>query len=164
VILLGFGSFIGRLFIGIGSDYLTISRPTYNIYSSCIMSCSYLLLIFFAKYILYPICFTIGISYGIFFSINASFIADMFGSLHHASNYGAIDLASSAGSLFFATFIVNLFYEHNDQYSDNCIGIDCFQNTFIICTCVCAAAAILSAIVTKRTQKHYETLKTMTKR
>ncbi len=62
-------------------------------------------------------------------------MADYFGTKHVAINYGMQDVGPALSSFALSTGVVSLFYEADE--SGNCIGRECFQNTFIIAGCLC---------------------------
>lgn len=77
-------------------------------------------------------CVGVGFLFGGSVSLVAVNIADLFGSRHVATNFGAMDSAPIIGSYLFATLSVALFY--NPSSSETCVGTACYRVPFIVNT------------------------------
>eukprot|EP01084_Bolivina_argentea_P124905 221353_1 len=83
-------------------------------------------------------------------------MADYFGVRHIAVNYGMQDLGPAVCTFAFSTGLVSVFYSADGE--SDCIGRECFQNTFIIIGCLCAVCIpIVYFILLKPDYAHLKT-------
>jgi len=67
-------------------------------------------------------------------------VADMFGRVHFAANYGAADLAASVGSIVLAARVAGAVYDHAEHVDGKCYGNACFRVSFIVAAGCCGVA------------------------
>jgi hypothetical protein len=169
VVIVGFGSFGGRVFCGFVSDRTIryISRPMYHSMACFLSAFCFSLLAGSLPYnLLYAVALLEGFAYGVAFSTMTIMAADLFGPTHHAAIYGALDLGPCAGSIVFAYLIKNVYYTQGTNVpaaqlktiGNYCFGYTCFQNTFVVCVCVSLLASALTMTVHFRTKQEYAKL------
>lgn len=157
VAVLGFASFIGRVSIGGLSDRFqrTHSRAPFMLLCLLIMGITHLTLAIAQPSfgVLFAACALVGYSHGGMFSCCASMMSDLYGRLHFAANYGALDLAPSVGSIVLASQIVAAVYNHAENGDGKCYGKACFQMSFAIAACCCALGGVSGLILWRRLTK-----------
>ena len=107
--------------------------------------------------LLYPCLLTVGFLFGCTVSLMAINVADIFGSLHIATNFGAIDSAPILGTVIFAAGIVYIFYKDDasdDDAAENaCYVHNCFRIPFLINSVACLCVFGLCMLVHSRTKQ-----------
>lgn len=148
----------GRVFTGVISDKLADYGVTkLQIFSIACFTMATTQFIFSigSSFLMYPCLIVTGFLFGSSVSLMAVNVADIFGSRYVATNFGMIDSAPIFGSYFFVTFIVAEFYYTNtvdDGGGDSCVGASCFRKPFLVNSCFCVAATIISFMVDYYTQ------------
>ncbi|CAM9204694.1 unnamed protein product [Discosporangium mesarthrocarpum] len=145
VTMLGLANAFGRLSVGWFSDRVVgMGLPRSLVLCAtllCTCVVSFLLAAGFAD-LLYVLCVASGICYGAMFALVLALTGDLFGVTHIGTNYGLLDLGPAAGSFFFATGVVNIFYRQEGDGSD-CTGPSCFRGTFFCTGSSCLLACVL---------------------
>jgi len=72
-------------------------------------------------------------------SLVTALTADLFGTSHIASTFGALSVSRAFGSFFFATWFVNLFY------SNDCSG--CFSICLVVAGLICQLTSLVTYMV-----------------
>jgi len=165
ITLIALANGVGRLASGVSSDYLikqwSFSRLRLLTTVVLAMGCVHLILSRGTADALVPCFLGVGLLFGAAVTLAVAAVADIFGHLHVATNFGLIDTAPVLGSAFFATLVVSAFYRENDTAQVGsetvavCLGADCYRSAFVINACACCAAAVLCAVLDLKTPLHY---------
>mmetsp|Transcript_21725 Transcript_21725/g.31521 ORF Transcript_21725/g.31521 Transcript_21725/m.31521 type:complete len:559 (-) Transcript_21725:350-2026(-) len=138
VSLIGIFMCTGRALLGYTSDRIrhVVSRPQLLCIVMVVISLTNFVFATSSKSVLYPCLIVLSMTYGSVYALVAALCADFFGPRHIAANYGFMDLAPSAASFVFATYVVNLFFDEEECNK-------CFRQTFLLDGFVCLIAAIV---------------------
>merc|ERR1712232_1315363 len=99
-----------------------------------------------------------GFSYGGFWTLSPSMVAELFGTLHFATLYNFLSLAVSSGSLVFSSLIPSELYDWQatshpaTDGKGGCAGASCFRITNFVAigaVCIGFCAAFLLHIRTR---------------
>ncbi|XP_055832662.1 protein NUCLEAR FUSION DEFECTIVE 4 [Solanum dulcamara] len=159
--------FFGRLLPSL-FDYLfsrskyAISRPATIAVTLAPMTGAFFLLLNNSHISLYISTAIIGICTGAITSISVSQTTELFGTKNFGVNHNIVVANIPIGSFLFGDLAAMLYRRQgNSSTSDHgsCLGIHCFQTTFILWGCLCFLGTCLAFILHRRTQKFYTHLR-----
>ncbi|CAN4098679.1 unnamed protein product [Withania somnifera] len=157
--------FFGRLLPSL-FDYLSsrskyaISRPATIAVTLAPMTGAFFLLLNNTHIALYISTAIIGISTGAITSISVSQTTELFGTKNFGVNHNIIVANIPIGSFLFGDLAAMLYRRGDSITSDgSCLGVKCFQTTFLIWGCLCFLGTCLAFILHRRTQKFYRHLR-----
>ncbi|TMW98573.1 hypothetical protein EJD97_003842 [Solanum chilense] len=155
--------FFGRLLPSL-FDYLfsrskyAISRPATIGLTLAPMTGAFFLLLNNSHISLYISTAIIGICTGAITSISVSQTTELFGTKNFGVNHNIVVANIPIGSFIFGDLAAML-YRKKENSLGSCLGIKCFQTTFIIWGCLCSLGTCLAFILHRRTQKFYTHLR-----
>jgi len=143
VSIIGLSNCLGRVTCGWLSDLACtqgfLSRSSFICWLGSLTGFSYVLFL-----CTNPAVFVLGLFLAGFFSggmtsLVTALTADLFGTSHIASTFGALSVSRAFGSFFFATWFVNLFY------SNDCSG--CFSICLVVAGLICQLTSLVTYMV-----------------
>ncbi|KAD3338462.1 hypothetical protein E3N88_33983 [Mikania micrantha] len=153
--------FFGRIFPCILDYHISrakykLSRPALIALMMVPMTGSFFLLLNNSNLCLHISTATIGICTGAITSIAVSTTADLFGSKNFGVNHNIVVSNIPIGSLLFGNMAAIL-YRNQALASDNgkCMGITCYQTSFIIWGSLCFIGTLLAIVLHSRSKKAY---------
>lgn len=110
---------------------------------------------------LYTSTAIIGICTGAITSISVSQTTELFGAKNFGVNHNIVVANIPIGSFLFGDLAAMLYRRQgNSSTSDgSCLGMKCFQTTFVIWGCLCFLGTCLAFILHTRTRKFYQHLR-----
>ncbi|MED6223834.1 hypothetical protein PIB30_077962 [Stylosanthes scabra] len=156
--------FFGRLIPSL-MDYFhrgksRISRPACMVALTAPISCAFFLLQNSTEISLYISTAVIGVCTGAITSIAVSTTTELFGTNHFSVNHNVVVANIPMGSFIFGYSAAILYHKegHNSNITNDhgqCMGMNCFANTFKIWGCFCFLGTFLALILYARTRKFY---------
>ncbi|KAJ8543573.1 hypothetical protein K7X08_006096 [Anisodus acutangulus] len=155
--------FFGRLLPSL-FDYLfsrskyAISRPATIAVILAPMTCAFFLLLNNSHIALYISTAIIGICTGAITSISVSQTTELFGTKNFGVNHNIVVANIPIGSCLFGDLAAMLYRRQGNStstYHGSCLGMKCFQTTFVIWGCLCFLGTCLAFILHTRTKKFY---------
>ncbi|KAK4355953.1 hypothetical protein RND71_024924 [Anisodus tanguticus] len=155
--------FFGRLLPSL-FDYLfsrskyAISRPATIAVIQAPMTCAFFLLLNNSHIALYISTAIIGICTGAITSISVSQTTELFGTKNFGVNHNIVVANIPIGSCLFGDLAAMLYRRQGNStstYEGSCLGMKCFQTTFVIWGCLCFLGTCLAFILHTRTKKFY---------
>ncbi|KAI4380093.1 hypothetical protein MLD38_006319 [Melastoma candidum] len=169
--IFSFGNFIGRLGGGAVSEHYVreklMPRTIWMTFSHLIMIISYLLFASASTSVLYAATATLGVCYGVQFTIMVPTVSELFGLKHFGLFYNFMLLGNPIGAFLFSGVLAGYIYDNEaaKQHgwslvgsSITCLGPSCFRLTFQILAAVSALGVIMSIILTTRIRPVYQAL------
>ncbi|MCD7460484.1 hypothetical protein HAX54_043632 [Datura stramonium] len=161
--------FFGRLLPSL-FDYLfsrskyAISRPASIAVALAPMTGAFFLLLNNSHIALYISTAIIGICTGAITSISVSQTTELFGTKNFGVNHNIVVANIPIGSFLFGDFAAMLYRRRQGNSSTtsdigSCLGMKCFQTTFVIWGCLCFLGTCLALILHTRTRKFYRHLR-----
>ncbi|XP_004500337.1 protein NUCLEAR FUSION DEFECTIVE 4-like [Cicer arietinum] len=131
-----------------------ISRAASMVAVMAPTSCAFFLLINKNDLALYISTAVIGVSTGAITSIAVSTTTELFGTKNFSVNHNVLVANIPIGSFLFG-YSAALVYRKEGNEHGNCIGIDCYRNTFILWGSCCCLGTLLALILHTRTRNFY---------
>ncbi|KAJ6801375.1 protein NUCLEAR FUSION DEFECTIVE 4-like [Iris pallida] len=166
--LFSFCNFVGRLGGGSVSEHLVRSRmlprPILMTITQIIMIVTYLLFASGLDGTLYPSIASLGICYGVQFSVMVPTASELFGLKHFGLIYNFMLLGNPLGALLFSGLLAGYVYDNEASKQNgstphgSCLGPNCFRLTFLVLSGVCTFGTLLSVILTLRIRGVYQML------
>ena len=161
VIVLSVSNCMGRLLVGVFSDVLArrLSRPWVFVACVVTMAAAQLTMAFatLENGLLFVGVAVTGAAYGSFWSLGPSLVADRFGVRSFASLYNVVSLWTAAASFLFSAEMAGAFYAaRTPAGAASCVGVLCFQDTFLVLAGLCSLAAAAAALLAVRLRDLYE--------
>lgn len=160
VSLLSVANCFGRIAFGVVPDALShfFSRPIFIVFNMALLIVSQLFLAFATVETLFVGAIIAGFSYGGFWTLAPSMIADLFGTKNFASLYNIFAIAVSCGSLVFSTILCARLYDwqaqaHPGKTQSDCVGPTCFRWTNLICAGAGVAGLLLAVALHVRVKR-----------
>jgi MFS family permease len=163
ITLFGVASCTGRLTFGIVPEKMLhlygIPRPVFVVVADFFLA----LTLFGLAYATFPLMYALagcaGLAFGAHWSLMPSLSSEIFGLDSFASIYTILQLFPAAAAYLIGSIMVTNIYEstgrkHGDP-AGTCLGIDCFQNAFLIMAGLVACAGCVALWLTVRTLKLY---------
>ncbi|XP_016474858.1 protein NUCLEAR FUSION DEFECTIVE 4 [Nicotiana tabacum] len=156
--------FFGRLLPSL-FDYLfsrskyAISRPATIAVTLAPMTGAFFLLLNNSHIALYISTAIIGICTGAITSISVAQTTELFGTKNFGVNHNIIVANIPIGSFLFGDLAAMLYRRQGNSSDGICLGMKCFQTTFVIWGCLCFLGTCLAFILHLRTQKFYNHLR-----
>ncbi|KAJ9131207.1 hypothetical protein P3X46_035292 [Hevea brasiliensis] len=168
--LFSFFNFVGRLGGGTVSEHFVRSKTIpRTIWLTCTQVIMIITCLLFASAIdgtLYAATASLGICFGVQFSIMIPTVSELFGLKHFSIFYNFMSLGNPIGAFLFSYLLAGYVYDNEaaKQHGLNllfgssitCIGPQCFRLTFLVLAGVCGVGSLLSLILTKRIWPVYE--------
>ncbi|KAI3667829.1 hypothetical protein L6452_42899 [Arctium lappa] len=151
--------FFGRLFPCLLDYHLTrakykVSRPSLMALMMVPMTVAFFLLLNSSNICLHISTATIGICTGAITSISVSTTAELFGTKNFGVNHNIVVTNIPIGSFLFGDMAALLYREHGLANGDGkCMGIKCYQTSFIIWGSLCFLGTFLAIILHSRSKK-----------
>lgn len=163
--LFSFCNFVGRLGGGGISEQLVrsrmIPRPILMTITQIVMIVTYLLFASGLNGTLYASIASLGICYGVQFSVMVPTASELFGLKHFGLIYNFMLLGNPLGALLFSGLLAGNVYDNEaakQHMHGSCLGPNCFRLTFMVLSGVCTLGTILSIILTMRIRPVYQML------
>lgn len=131
-----------------------ISGPALIVLLMAPMAGSFFLLLNSTDFCLYISTAIIGVCTGAITSISVLITRDLFGTKNFSVNHNVVVANIPIGSFLFG-YMAAILYRRERNGDENCMGMECYTNTFIIWGCVCFLGIILALILYARTRKFY---------
>ncbi|XP_076957208.1 protein NUCLEAR FUSION DEFECTIVE 4-like [Bidens hawaiensis] len=153
--------FFGRIFPCLLDYHISrakckVSRPALIALMMVPMTASFFLLLNNNHLCLHISTATIGICTGAITSISVSTTADLFGTKNFGVNHNIVVSNIPIGSLLFGNMAALLYREEAlTNGSGNCMGIKCYQTSFIIWGSLCFIGTLLAVTLHSRSKKPY---------
>ncbi|KAK9057506.1 hypothetical protein SSX86_022342 [Deinandra increscens subsp. villosa] len=153
--------FFGRIFPCLLDYHISrakykVSRPALIALMMVPMAGSFFLLLNDSTLCLHISTATIGICTGAITSISVSTTADLFGSKNFGVNHNIVVSNIPIGSLLFGNLAALLYREQALGSEDGkCMGIKCYQTSFIIWGSLCFLGTLLALVLHSRSKKTY---------
>ena len=165
----------GRLISGLVSQiYLKrgVARGWFMLLASLVMSLACAITAFAPLEVLYlPVVFA-GFAFGSFWCLIPTITSEIFGTRYFATIYNTISVGPAIGSVVLSSIMAGSLYDlHSKKYYtgdfgpdgqplfvQRCVGSQCFQATYLICSCIAFLGACASVILVRRTAKLYDIL------
>ena len=141
-------------FVGVGRAWLP--RPTFVLFSACIMGVAHALLLLPQLAALYLAMVVAGLAFGSIFPVLVVLVSELFGLRNHGSNYMFYDgTAAILGVFVLAKLLPQTVYTHAAHGAKTCIGLNCFFWTHAAIAIVEVFAALLALALLIRTRKQF---------
>ncbi|OIT28560.1 PREDICTED: protein NUCLEAR FUSION DEFECTIVE 4 [Nicotiana attenuata] len=156
--------FFGRLLPSL-FDYLfsrskyAISRPATIALTLAPMTGAFFLLLHNSHVPLYISTAIIGICTGAITSISVAQTTELFGTKNFGVNHNIVVANIPIGSFLFGDLAALIYRRQRNSSDGICLGMKCFQTTFVIWGCLCFLGTCLAFILHIRTQKFYNHLR-----
>ncbi|GAA0175301.1 hypothetical protein LIER_28497 [Lithospermum erythrorhizon] len=152
-------SFFGRLIPSLldfcsSKKKTKISRPALITTMMAPMAGAFFLLINKGNIFLHISTSIVGISTGAITSIAVSTTTELFGTKKFGINHNVLVANIPIGSYLFGD-LAALLYNRAGNKDGSCIGVKCYETTFIIWGCLCSFGTFLAFILHARTRKFY---------
>ncbi|XP_004500450.1 protein NUCLEAR FUSION DEFECTIVE 4 [Cicer arietinum] len=146
--------FFGRLIPSLLDYFYRISRPASLVALMAPISCAFFLLINKTDNALYISTAVIGVCTGAITSIAVSITTDLFGTKNFSVNHNVVVANIPIGSFLFG-YSAALIYHKEGHGNGKCMGMSCYNITFIIWGSLCFLGTLLALILHTRTSKFY---------
>ncbi|CAL5424674.1 unnamed protein product [Camellia sinensis] len=152
--------FFGRLVPSLLDNFFSRSkcmpsRPASIAALMAPMSASFFLLLNRTTISLYISTATIGVCTGAITSIAVSTTTDLFGMKNFSVNHNIVVANIPIGSFLFGGLAALVYRKQSSGRDGRCIGMECYQTTFIFWGCLCFIGTFLALILHARTKKLY---------
>ncbi|KAM7501738.1 hypothetical protein LguiB_000642 [Lonicera macranthoides] len=155
--------FFGRLIPSLLDAYVSrnkymISRPASIALMMAPMSGAFFLLLNNTILSLFISTAVIGICTGAITSIAVSITTDLFGPKNFGVNHNILVINIPLGSFLFGDLAALLYKREADSkgdYNGSCMGMSCYQTSFIIWGSLCSFGTLLALTLCARTKKFY---------
>ncbi|KAL3530955.1 hypothetical protein ACH5RR_010277 [Cinchona calisaya] len=153
-------TFFGRLIPSLLDYYLTkknciISRPLSIAVTMIPLSGAFFLLLMGNSLSLYISTAIIGTCTGAITSISVSTTTELFGAKSFGINHNVLVTNIPVGSFLFGDFAALLYKNQANAADYSCMGIKCYQTTFIMWGFLCLLGTSLALVLHARTKKFY---------
>ena len=119
-----------------------LSRGFYFAPAGALMALSHLFFAFFQRQLMFVSSFVTGMAYGVAFATGTTLMTSLFGKKYGGTNVAIVSLAPALAGITFGQINGVLYSQH--AVNNQCVGVDCFRNTFIISGSVAIVAVLLS--------------------
>ncbi|XP_009604567.1 protein NUCLEAR FUSION DEFECTIVE 4-like [Nicotiana tabacum] len=156
--------FFGRLLPSL-FDYLfsrskyAISRPATIAVTLAPMTGAFFLLLHKSHIALYISTAIIGVCTGAITSISVAQTTELFGTKNFGVNHNIVVANIPIGSFLFGDLAAMIYRRQANSSDGICLGMKCFQTTFVIWGCLCFLGTCLAFILHIRIQKFYNLLR-----
>ncbi|KAM7527596.1 hypothetical protein LguiB_031006 [Lonicera macranthoides] len=153
--------FFGRLIPSLLDHYISrskyvISRPESIAMMMAPMSAAFFLLVLNSTtFSLNVATAIIGICTGAITSISISTTTELFGAKHFGVNHNILVTNIPIGSFLFGNLAALLYLRAGNSGDGRCMGMNCYQTSFIIWGSLCLLGTLLAFILHVRTKKFY---------
>ncbi|KAA8543685.1 hypothetical protein F0562_021569 [Nyssa sinensis] len=139
------------------STYHVVSRPASTAAMMAPMSVAFFLLLNKSNLSLYISTAIIGICTGAITSISISMTTDLFGTKNFSVNHNILVANIPIGSFLLGDLAALLYHKEAINGGDHgrCMGMECYQTTFIIWGSLCLLGTLLALILRAKTKKFY---------
>uniref|UniRef100_A0A5B7B227 Uncharacterized protein n=1 Tax=Davidia involucrata TaxID=16924 RepID=A0A5B7B227_DAVIN len=137
------------------SKYQMVSRPASTAAMMAPMSGAFFLLLNRTNLSLYISTAIIGICTGAITSISVSMTTDLFGTKNFSVNHNIVVANIPIGSFLFGDLAALLYRKQGNGGDGRCMGMECYQTTFIIWGSLCFLGTLLALILHAQTKKFY---------
>jgi MFS family permease len=155
-------SCLGRLSAGMGSDSLEglVSRPSLFACACALMGAAHALLLAAsagtATPLFYAASICAGFSFGAFWALVPTLVADLFGLSAFASTYNVYTLAVAFSSLLMSTQLASrVARAHTLEGASSCYGTGCYRLTHLVVIGCCGLGVLASMTLGSRTSGFY---------
>ena len=158
VSLVSFSNMIGRLSLGVLSDFSSprLRRPWFLLVCVTSMGLCCILLAFANLNLLYLGVIWAGVSYGGFWTLSPSFLFEIFGPSNFASMYAISILGPAIASYVLGTTLAATIYTMNSPPGSTiCVGPSCYRDTFLILAGLCFFGSICAIFLSLRCRHIY---------
>ncbi|XP_071720883.1 protein NUCLEAR FUSION DEFECTIVE 4-like [Rutidosis leptorrhynchoides] len=153
--------FFGRIFPCLLDYHISrtkrkVSRPALIALMMVPMTSAFLLLLNDNNICLHISTATIGICTGAITSISVSTTAELFGAKNFGVNHNVLVTNIPVGSFLFGDMAALLYRKQGliaNHNGEKCMGIKCYETSFIIWGCLCLLGTILAILLHLRTKK-----------
>ncbi|CAG8441781.1 6477_t:CDS:10 [Ambispora leptoticha] len=174
VSLISIASCLGRISMGIASDYYKLyhgtSRLIFWLIAAIIMLCSQLYAAFGLALLdsaekalstLWILSIGTGFTYGTFFSLGPTITSELWGLPRFGINWGTMILAPAVGGLSM-NLVFGILYDYyakkqsiGDDFDEvrQCRGVECFQMAFYVSSFICLVGILLAWVLFVRNQR-----------
>jgi len=106
---------------------------------------------------LYVSTAVIGVCTGAITSIAVSTTTELFGTKHFSVNHNVVVANIPIGSFIFGYSAALVYHKEGHEHDEQgqCMGMECYRNTFIIWGSLCFVGTLLALILHARTRKFY---------
>lgn len=132
-----------------------ISRPASIAMTMAPMSAAFFLLLNSTTLSLNVATAIIGICTGAITSISISTTTELFGAKHFGVNHNVLVTNIPIGSFLFGDLAALLYRRAANSGGGRCMGMNCYQTSFIIWGSLCLLGTLLALILHVRTKKFY---------
>lgn len=152
--------FFGRLVPSL-MDYtfsrtdLMVSRPASIALMMAPISASFFLLLIPTTLSLYTSTAVLNLCTGSITSISVSLTTELFGKKNFSVNHNIIVANIPIGSFLFGDMAAILYRRHVGESGGRCMGMECYQTTFVIFGCLCFLGTIMAWVLHLNTKKFY---------
>ncbi|XP_059659852.1 protein NUCLEAR FUSION DEFECTIVE 4 [Cornus florida] len=152
--------FFGRLIPSLVDYFLSrskymISRPASIAAMMAPMSGAFFLLLSRTNMSLYLGTAIIGICTGAITSLSISTTTELFGIQNFSVNHNIVVANIPIGSFLFGDLAALLYRKESHERDGRCMGVECYQTTFIIWGSLCFLGTLLALVLHARTKKFY---------
>lgn len=158
VVLLSVSNCVGRLAMGTLSDVFAsrLIRPGFLTIAVLSMAGATALLSASNLTSLYAGSIWVGASYGAFWSVGPPLVADRFGARAFAAIYSLSSISTAIASYALsAGLAASVFDAHSHDGGATCLGIACYQTTFIVLSALCGVGTLAGLMLTRRLRPLY---------
>eukprot|EP00927_Polykrikos_kofoidii_P075661 TRINITY_DN7203_c0_g1_i11.p1 TRINITY_DN7203_c0_g1~~TRINITY_DN7203_c0_g1_i11.p1 ORF type:complete len:525 (+),score=60.71 TRINITY_DN7203_c0_g1_i11:36-1577(+) len=154
VSLMSVANCCGRIFFGLVPDTVAhkISRPPFLVVNLVLMGLGHCFVSVGNLMMLFLGAVTVGFSYGGFWTLVPSLVAELFGMDCFATLYNIMSISVSAGSLIFSTVLAGQLYDreakiHPAHSGSGCVGPTCYRlaalvSAGVVCVGILAATVL----------------------
>lgn len=167
VTFFGVASCAGRMFFGALSEHalhvhgysrcsFLLLAATGGFLTYIMLGCSY------SSVMLYPVSLMSGFWFGGHWSLLPSLSSELFGLESFASIYTVLQMFPAMTAYLLAGYVGSLYDATGKRHGDPehvCMGSDCFQQSFLTISWLCALACALSLWLKLKTQRFYAALR-----
>ncbi|ESW18843.1 hypothetical protein PHAVU_006G075300 [Phaseolus vulgaris] len=134
-----------------------ISRPASLLAVMVPTSGAFFLLLNKTDLALYVSTAVIGVCTGAITSIAVSTTTELFGTKHFSVNHNVVVANIPIGSFIFGYSAALVYHKEGHEHDEQgqCMGMECYRNTFIIWGSLCFVGTLLALILHARTRKFY---------
>lgn len=172
VSLISIWNFLGRVASGFSSEIIlhkyNLPRPIILSFVLALACIGHLFIAFALPGSLYVASIILGLCFGAQWPVVFAVISELFGLRYYSTLYNFGAAASPLGSYLLSVKVAGFLYDREaakqhkssmtasmPQKQLNCIGVKCFQLTFIIMTVVTMVGSLISGILVLRTRDFY---------
>jgi MFS family permease len=150
-----------RLSIGPLSDWAApwLSRLSFFFIALALLSVSAFCLAFANLTSFYILTLLLGCGYGAMWVLHPIIVAELYGSKSLGALFVSFSFVGFSGVLFVSTWFAGYIYDlHCVAGSRRCVGVDCYQITFLVCSAIDFLGASAALLMAKRCSFVYNNL------